>query len=148
MEKERKLRNDKYDEAIEVSQSVDQSMASPKKGPRQKTMQEGAPKGMLKGGEQSKSQSVLNKPFDEALEFSQSGSDESVDTVSDKKLLSKQSQQPKPLESKPIVSAATSTQGKQSIPQMQQVVFDFNKSRTLFQFCLSPPPHHHHQKAT
>jgi hypothetical protein len=29
---------------------------------------------------ESKSQSVLNKPFDEALEFSQSGSDESVDT--------------------------------------------------------------------
>ena len=31
------------------------------------------------------SQSVLNKPFDETLEFSQSGSDESVDTVADNK---------------------------------------------------------------
>jgi hypothetical protein len=30
--------------------------------------------------EQSKSRGVLNKPFDEALEFSQSGSDDSVDT--------------------------------------------------------------------
>ena len=126
MEKERKLRNDKYDEAIEVSQSVDQSMASPKKGPRQNPMQDGpsAPKGMVKGGEQSKSQSVLNKPFDEALEFSQSGSDESVDTVNDKKLLSKQAaQQPKHLEAKPAAPMATSSQGKQSIPQMQQVYF-------------------------
>jgi hypothetical protein len=37
-------------------------------------------KSMKKMSEQSKSQSVLNKPFDEALEFSQSGSEESVDT--------------------------------------------------------------------
>jgi hypothetical protein len=41
----------------------------------------GAAKQMLsRENEQSKSQSVLNKPFDEALEFSQSGSDDSVDT--------------------------------------------------------------------
>jgi hypothetical protein len=37
-------------------------------------------KSLKKMSEQSKSQSVLNKPFDEALEFSQSGSEESVDT--------------------------------------------------------------------
>ena len=36
--------------------------------------------GMAKG-EQTKSQSVLNKPFDEALEFSHSGSDDSVATT-------------------------------------------------------------------
>ena len=42
--------------------------------------------GMAKG-EQTKSQSVLNKPFDEALEFSHSGSDDSVATteMNDKK---------------------------------------------------------------
>lgn len=39
-------------------------------------------KGMKKGTEQTKSQSVMNKHFDEALEFSHSGSDDSVDTKS------------------------------------------------------------------
>jgi hypothetical protein len=42
--------------------------------------------GMLnKNNEQSRSQTVLNKPFDEALEFSQSGSEESMDNARDKK---------------------------------------------------------------
>lgn len=35
---------------------------------------------MTKTNELSKSQSILNRPFDEALEFSKSSSDESVDT--------------------------------------------------------------------
>ena len=37
---------------------------------------------MKKGTEQTKSQSVMNKYFNEALEFSHSGSDDSVDTKS------------------------------------------------------------------
>lgn len=46
----------------------------------------GTSRTMQRDSEQSKSHGVLNKPFDEALEFSQSGSDDSVDTrLSDKK---------------------------------------------------------------
>lgn len=41
---------------------------------------EAKPKEAQRDSEQSKSRGVLNKPFDEALEFSQSGSDDSVDT--------------------------------------------------------------------
>lgn len=87
-ERERKLRNDKYDEAVDVSQSMDQGAGAAPKGARASggdDVKSGG-RGMTKGTEQTKSQSVLNKPFDEALEFSQSGSDDSVDTrTSDKK---------------------------------------------------------------
>lgn len=38
-------------------------------------------KGLTKNAEMSKSQSITNNHFDEALEFSRSGSDQSVDTV-------------------------------------------------------------------
>lgn len=125
------MKNDKYDEAIEVSQSVDQSAAfSPKKGARGNSDAPSTSKGLVRGGEQSKSQSVLNKPFDEALEFSQSGSDESVDTVNEKKKKPtvgggfEPRQQPKPLESKPIAPSGGGSgipQGKQSVPAVQQV---------------------------
>jgi hypothetical protein len=86
--KERKLTNDIYDEAVEVSQSMEQSAAAPKlrvqptagaKG-SSSNFEDRDAKGLSKTNDQSKSQSVLNKPFDEALEFSRSGSDESVDT--------------------------------------------------------------------
>lgn len=54
-------------------------------------------RGMQRDSEQSKSHGVLNKPFDEALEFSQSGSDDSIDTrLSEKK--NKASTNMKPLE--------------------------------------------------
>lgn len=84
-EKERKLRNDKYDEAVEISQSMDQnqnhSAMKPKGFADDKETAKGSSLGTLKkGNDQSKSQSVLNKPFDEALEFSHSGSDESAHT--------------------------------------------------------------------
>lgn len=83
-EKERKLKNDKYDEAVEVSQSLDQS-AVPKSINNNnianaKNVDSKDSKGLTKNNEQSKSQSILNKPFDEALEFSQSNSDSSVET--------------------------------------------------------------------
>lgn len=97
-ERERKLQNDKYDEAIDVSQSIDQSNAAMGKETKQFGKDE---KGVLqRGTEQSKSHGVLNKPFDEALEFSQSGSDDSVDTrLSERK--SKQTINAKPLEDSP-----------------------------------------------
>ena len=76
-----KLLNDKYDEAVEVSQSMDQGMGM---------KMEAEEKGSATGGASSrpnitslpeeKTNSFMNKPFDEALEFSQSNSDESVDT--------------------------------------------------------------------
>jgi intraflagellar transport protein 46 len=70
--REEKLANDKYDEAVEVSQSMD---VSPQKMSRKP----------LESGDKN-SASITNKPFDEALEFSQSGSDESVDTRASEKM--------------------------------------------------------------
>ena len=97
-ERERKLQNDKYDEAIDVSQSIDQSNVAMGKDSRQFSKDD---KGSLqKDTEQSKSHGVLNKPFDEALEFSQSGSDDSVDTrLSERK--NKPTINAKPLEELP-----------------------------------------------
>jgi hypothetical protein len=92
------LRNDRYDEAVDVSQSVDPGAIAHSKNEAKAVSSVpddekllGAAKQMLsRTNEQSKSQSVLNKPFDEALEFSQSGSDDSVDTrLSDRKGKSK-----------------------------------------------------------
>jgi len=94
----RELKNDKYDEAVDVSQSFDQgsSFAMGKEakyggGGRESDVKGSAPSmaggGGLGGGRpQRDSEKAMNKPFDEALEFSQSGSDDSVDTrLSDKK---------------------------------------------------------------
>ena len=98
-QRERKLRNDKYDEAVDVSQSMDKGAPVKTSSPGAKGVQRvgggdakggeakgvGSGKAMSSGSEQTKSQSILNRPFDEALEFSQSGSDESVDTRSSEK---------------------------------------------------------------
>jgi len=81
-EKERKLKNDKYDEAVEVSQSLDQKALANMTKAKLQSEEKEVSKGMKKGTEQTKSQSVMNKHFDEALEFSHSGSDDSVDTKS------------------------------------------------------------------
>mmetsp|Transcript_8392 Transcript_8392/g.12502 ORF Transcript_8392/g.12502 Transcript_8392/m.12502 type:complete len:445 (+) Transcript_8392:139-1473(+) len=72
--KEQKLTNDKYDEAVEISQSMDQHITPPAKNAR-------PARDDIKA-ELNKSNSISNRPFDEALEFSRSGSDESVDTQS------------------------------------------------------------------
>lgn len=94
-ERERKLRNDRYDEAVEVSQSLDQSALNmaPIKAPIQSgsraDSKEYKDAGEAKGlnrDDQSKSQSVLNRHFDEALEFSQSESEESIDTARGRQL--------------------------------------------------------------
>jgi intraflagellar transport protein 46 len=66
----------------------------------------GVGKAMSSGSEQTKSQSILNRPFDEALEFSHSGSDESVDTRSSEKKAKRSETQAKGTESK---SAPTSS---------------------------------------
>jgi intraflagellar transport protein 46 len=70
------LTNDKYDEAVEISQSMD---VSPQKMQRHHQHQHQQAAG------DKNSASITNKPFDEALEFSQSGSDESVDTRASEK---------------------------------------------------------------
>jgi hypothetical protein len=65
---------------------------------------------LSKSSEQTRSQSVLNKPFDEALEFSHSGSDESVDTAREK------------LQNKPnIMPSMTSIQQQQQQQQRQSM---------------------------
>mmetsp|Transcript_9080 Transcript_9080/g.20018 ORF Transcript_9080/g.20018 Transcript_9080/m.20018 type:complete len:265 (-) Transcript_9080:162-956(-) len=92
--KGQQLKNDKYDEAVEVSQSMDPSYPSATAGAKPQPKAPAAPakpgpedygdaKGMSKTNEMSKSQSVLNRQYDEALEFSASGSDKSVDTRGD-----------------------------------------------------------------
>jgi len=82
------LKNDKYDEAVEISQSLDQkTLASIQKAKMQSDVKDSSKgQGLKKGTEQTKSQTVMNKHFDEALEFSQSGSDDSVDTKSAEKV--------------------------------------------------------------
>lgn len=95
--------NDKYDEAVDVSQSMDQgakmdedkrvssSSASPK-APHMTSLPE------------EKTNSFMNKPFDEALEFSQSNSDESVDTRGGDR---KQGQRPEAKSAAPVSAKAT-----------------------------------------
>jgi intraflagellar transport protein 46 len=88
VEKERKLKNDKYDEAIDVSQSMDQSgavakpiISKPNDDKKDsKTVPTTTGKPQMSSLPEEKTNSFTNKPFDEALEFSQSNSDESVDT--------------------------------------------------------------------
>ena len=118
MEKERKLKNDPYDEAVDISQSFDQmavAAAAAKKGAHQGFDDKDA-KGLKKGNEQSKSQSVINKPFDEALEFSHSGSDESVDTRASQKNQKRETLQP---EFKPIVQTSSNKNTTQLAPQTE-----------------------------
>lgn len=76
-----KLLNDKYDEAVEVSQSMDQGMGM-KMEPEEKGSATGGASSRpnITSLPEEKTNSFMNKPFDEALEFSQSNSDESVDT--------------------------------------------------------------------
>ena len=88
------MTNDKYDEAVDISQSFDQG-SSFAGGKDAKYSGEADSKGGAGGGGGGvgggmrvlkDSEKATNKPFDEALEFSQSGSDDSVDTrLSDKK---------------------------------------------------------------
>lgn len=75
------MKNDKYDEAVDVSQSIDQSNIAVGKDFRSPNRNESlrtAPD--RRDSDNSMSFGVLNKPFDEALEFSQSGSEKSVET--------------------------------------------------------------------
>ena len=75
------MTNDKYDEAVDVSQSFDQSHSFAAGGKDAKYSGETDRK---RDGLRD-SEKATNKPFDEALEFSQSGSDDSVDTTDKKR---------------------------------------------------------------
>lgn len=136
-EKERKLVNDRYDEAVEVSQSLDNvnlsgfAMSKPTgptaaagnvgsksdaKGPATNSNPASAKESkdnqslLRTNTEQTKSQTVLNNRFDEALEFSQSGSDESIDTTNKHRA---QRPQPAPT-SQPALSTASSAVSNKS----------------------------------
>lgn len=75
------MKNDKYDEAVDVSQSMDQSNIAVGKDHRSPNRNESLKTGHdRRDSENSMSFGVLNKPFDEALEFSQSESEKSVET--------------------------------------------------------------------
>ena len=90
--------NDKYDEAVEVSQSVDVTMSMNKapayamnkdsdrntkdaKDYKGESKSSGGGGGLQRNTEQTRSQTINNSNFDEALEFSHSGSEESIDTT-------------------------------------------------------------------
>jgi intraflagellar transport protein 46 len=78
----------KYDEAVDVSQSMDQSNLAMNKDLKRSTYNndvKSESNTLHRDSEQSKSHGILNKPFDEALELSQSGSDDSVDTRNSEK---------------------------------------------------------------
>jgi hypothetical protein len=72
---------------------------------------------LKKGTEQTKSQSVMNKHFDEALEFSHSGSDDSVDTKSAEK--PKKANIGEAKNSNQITSSMQRNMGGQNVPQME-----------------------------
>ena len=124
------LQNDKYDEAIEVSQSIDQgSTFSPKVSKGHSAKPQGRNEG--KQQEESKNRSIKDKPFDEALEFSHSGSDESIDTVTkrEKKSSDTHGSRIQAGNGKPIVESFPSSmkpggpgaQGKEAMPTIQPV---------------------------
>ena len=76
--RERKLDNDRYDEVVDVSMSMDQGHSPPPKSDRPKPAvaakeSPANPKGV-------KTTSLANAPFDEAFDVSQSGSDESEES--------------------------------------------------------------------
>jgi hypothetical protein len=125
------LKNQAYDEAVEISQSVDQMASFAASKPVNATKatsnsSEKESKSLKKGNDQSKSQSVLNERFDEALEFSQSGSEDSVDTKKSKNKLDKNAKKNQEAFSvahhqstaKPSVS--TTVQGSNSANNKQQ----------------------------
>lgn len=66
--------------------------------------------------EQSKSRGVLNKPFDEALEFSQSGSDDSVDTRQSQKNSKTESERKKSASDFPELKEAQLSSSYQKAP--------------------------------
>jgi len=137
-DKERKLRNDKYDEAFDISQSMDHG-GSPHKSAakvtKAKTIND--EKDSKNIDNRNSSQSIQNRPFDEALEFSHSGSDDSVDTVSERKneknSKANLDNMPKTNNSKPAPSIAPNTQSTQQQkvqgPANNKTQTQFNKSQ-------------------
>lgn len=73
------MTNDKYDEAVEVSQSM--NSPPPKQAPKNNRQEPPKNAAATKNsGSKSDGEPIRQGPYDEALEFSQSGSDESIDT--------------------------------------------------------------------
>lgn len=107
--------NDKYDEAVDVSQSMDQGMKmeEDKRGPGAGEAK--APQ--MSALPEEKTNSFMNKPFDEALEFSQSNSDESVDTRGGDH---KQSARPEAKATAGPASSSTASSGAYSQPKPAQ----------------------------
>lgn len=119
------LKNDKFDEAIEVSQSLDQSSAMPVAKPVQRPLQEESKS--QAPNRDVKTQKLVQGPYDEAVDFDQSGSDESYDTIAEQQRKSSQSasrsdsNKPQSLKPASISSAplASSNSIKQTVSQTQ-----------------------------
>jgi hypothetical protein len=101
--RERKLDNDRYDEVVDVSMSMDQGRSPPPKSDRPKATV--AAKESPANPKDVKSTSLTNAPFDEVFDVSQSGSDESYDS-------GPAEEKPRQAASKGPALAQVSSQGK------------------------------------
>lgn len=120
--REKQLKNDKYDEAVEVSQSMDQSYhIAPAQAKASYDDKEYEQRTTKKTNEQNRSQTLLNKPFDEALEFSQSGSDESVDTRASQVKKKKQQEQKSSAQILSSAPTKSNVQTPAALVQQEQV---------------------------
>jgi len=120
--REKQLKNDKYDEAVEVSQSMDQSHhIAPAQAKASYDDKEYEQRTTKKTNEQNRSQTLLNKPFDEALEFSQSGSDESVDTRASQVKKKKQQEQKSSAQILSSAPTKSNVQTPAALVQQEQV---------------------------
>ena len=80
--RERKLQNDQYDEVVEMSMSIDKGHPNYQSSPQSSKKKSASQNNNRASAKESspdgvKTTSISNRPFDEALEVSQSGSDES-----------------------------------------------------------------------
>jgi hypothetical protein len=147
--------NDMYDEAVEVSQSLDQGAfsAPPSKPSFAMNKDEKASsrndakdyrdakssqptQGLRKDTEQTRSQTINNQLFDEALEFSHSGSDESVDTTAKGKAPNKQTLAPNTAtfaQQQHAQAQAQVSQKLQPQPQSQQPPSIQNQAQKKYQ---------------
>ena len=88
---------------------------------------------LKKGAEQVKSQAVINQPHDEALEFSQSGSDESVDTRASQKISKRKTETKSSAQILSTAPTKSNAQAPEALVRQEQVA----KSQVRFNIPLS-----------
>jgi hypothetical protein len=129
--RERKLQNDQYDEVVEMSMSMDKGHPNYQSSSPQASKKKSASQNRVSAKESSsssspdgvKTTSIANRPFDEALEVSQSGSDESFQSQESNK-----KQQPAPINnatnSKNVINNNKSILTQDKTPSIQALSND------------------------